>query len=77
TWSKRATVLEEVNPKSYMVRTEDGQILRRNLRSLLKMKETGLVDTSTEDTDCAVSPKTSGSEMLPVLDADRSFTYPK
>ncbi|RXN33948.1 Retrotransposable element Tf2 type 1 [Labeo rohita] len=70
TWSKRATVLEEVNPRSYTVRTEDGQILRRNRRSLLKTKETGLVDTSTEDTDCAVSPKTS--EMLPVLDDKKS-----
>uniref|UniRef100_A0A672S0A1 Integrase catalytic domain-containing protein n=1 Tax=Sinocyclocheilus grahami TaxID=75366 RepID=A0A672S0A1_SINGR len=66
TWSKRATVLDEVNPISYTVRTEDGQILRRNRRSLLKTKETVLVDTSTEDTGCAVSQKTS--ETLPVLD---------
>ncbi len=60
TWSKRATVLEQVNPRSYTVRTEDGQILR-NLRSLWKTKEPVLVNTSTEDTDYAVSPKTSES----------------
>lgn len=35
-WGKKATVLEEVSPRSYTVRTEDGQILRRNRRSLLK-----------------------------------------
>ncbi|KAI7810790.1 hypothetical protein IRJ41_006595 [Triplophysa rosa] len=33
TWNKRATVLEEVNPRSYTVKTEDGQILRRNRRN--------------------------------------------
>uniref|UniRef100_A0A672Q3W0 Integrase catalytic domain-containing protein n=1 Tax=Sinocyclocheilus grahami TaxID=75366 RepID=A0A672Q3W0_SINGR len=66
TWSTRATVLDEVNPRSYTVRTEDGQILRRNRRSLLKTKETVLVDTSTEDTDSAVSNKTS--KRLTVMD---------
>ncbi len=66
TWSKRATVLEEVNPRSCTVRTEYGQILRRNRRSLLKTKEPVLVDTSREDTDYAVSPKTS--ETPPVRD---------
>uniref|UniRef100_A0A8C5EM65 Integrase catalytic domain-containing protein n=1 Tax=Gouania willdenowi TaxID=441366 RepID=A0A8C5EM65_GOUWI len=39
-WSKKATVLEEVGPRSYTVQTEDGQILRRNCRSLLKTQET-------------------------------------
>uniref|UniRef100_A0A3B3QWT0 Integrase catalytic domain-containing protein n=1 Tax=Paramormyrops kingsleyae TaxID=1676925 RepID=A0A3B3QWT0_9TELE len=55
-WSSRATVLEEVNPRSYTVRTEDGQILRRNRRRLLKTKETVLADLSAEDTDCLHSP---------------------
>lgn len=35
-WSTKATVLQEVAPRSYTVRTYDGQILRRNRRSLLK-----------------------------------------
>lgn len=70
TWTKRATVLEEVNPRSYMVRTEEGQILRRNRRSLLKTKETVLEDTDTGDTDCAES--TTTSETLPVLDNKES-----
>ncbi|KAI7790353.1 hypothetical protein IRJ41_020250 [Triplophysa rosa] len=39
TWSRKAVVLEEVNPRSYKVQTENGQVLRRNRRSLLKTKE--------------------------------------
>ncbi|KAL7868194.1 hypothetical protein SRHO_G00095780 [Serrasalmus rhombeus] len=39
-WNTKATVLDEVSPRSYTVRTEDGQILRRNHRSLLKTQET-------------------------------------
>lgn len=39
-WSRKATVLEGVGPRSYTVKTEDGQILRRNRRSLLKTPET-------------------------------------
>ena len=35
-WKKKATVLKEVNPRSYLVQTEDGQTLRRNRQSLLK-----------------------------------------
>lgn len=35
-WSTRGTVLQEVAPRSYTVKTEDGQILRRNHRNLLK-----------------------------------------
>ncbi|KAL1264137.1 hypothetical protein QQF64_004492 [Cirrhinus molitorella] len=46
TWSRRATVLEEVNPRSYTVKTEDGQILRRNRRSLLKTQEAIQVENS-------------------------------
>lgn len=40
TWSQKATVLEEVSPRSYNVKTEDGQVLRRNRRSLLKTQDT-------------------------------------
>ncbi|KAK0147806.1 hypothetical protein N1851_012497 [Merluccius polli] len=35
-WSTKVTVLQEVAPRSYTVRTDDGQTLRRNRRSLLK-----------------------------------------
>ena len=38
-WTKRAPFLEEVSPRSYNVRTEDGQTLSRNRRSLLKTQE--------------------------------------
>ncbi|MGH0128263.1 UNVERIFIED_CONTAM: hypothetical protein FKN15_034099 [Acipenser sinensis] len=39
-WNRKATVLQEISPRSYTVRTEDGQILRRNRRSLLRTQET-------------------------------------
>lgn len=39
-WNRKATVLQEVGPRSYEVRTEEGFILRRNRRNLLKTKET-------------------------------------
>uniref|UniRef100_A0A672HPC8 Integrase catalytic domain-containing protein n=1 Tax=Salarias fasciatus TaxID=181472 RepID=A0A672HPC8_SALFA len=35
-WNTKGTVLQEVAPRSFAVQTEDGQILRRNRRSLLK-----------------------------------------
>lgn len=38
-WDRKAVVLEEVNPRSYVVRTENGQILRRNRKSLLETQE--------------------------------------
>ena len=75
-WSKKATVLEEVSPRSYTVRTEDGQILRRNRRSLLKTRET-LQEQTTEGNQAgttsaeppAVSDDTTSAEQTasPVL----------
>ena len=38
-WNRKAVVLKEVSPRSYTVRTEDGQVFRRNRRSLLKTQE--------------------------------------
>ncbi|KAK7933488.1 hypothetical protein WMY93_004384 [Mugilogobius chulae] len=35
-WDRKATVLSEVGPRSFVVETEDGQRIRRNRRSLLK-----------------------------------------
>ncbi|KAI4891972.1 hypothetical protein NFI96_009139, partial [Prochilodus magdalenae] len=45
-WNRKATVLQEVGPRSYEVMTEEGHVLRRNRRSLLKTKET-LSETET------------------------------
>ena len=39
-WMTKATVIQEVAPQSYTVRTKEGQIFRRNQRSLLKTPET-------------------------------------
>lgn len=49
-WDKKAVVLEEVSPRSYVVRTESGQILRRNRRSLLKAQETSIQCSSSSST---------------------------
>lgn len=39
-WNRKATVLQEIGPHSYEVRTEDGHMFRRNRRNLLKTQET-------------------------------------
>ncbi len=38
-WSKKATVMQEVAPRSYTVKTDDGQIFRWNRRDLLKTEK--------------------------------------
>ena len=39
TWDKRGVVLEEVAPRSYCVRTEDGAMYRRNRQELMPVRE--------------------------------------
>ncbi len=39
-WARKATVLSEVGPRSFVLKTENGQVLRRNRRSLLKTQDT-------------------------------------
>ncbi len=36
TWAQKATVLSEIQPRSYTIQTEDSVVLRRNHRDLLK-----------------------------------------
>lgn len=38
-WSKKATVVQEVASRSYTVKTDDRQILRRNRCDLLKTEK--------------------------------------
>jgi hypothetical protein len=38
-WTRKAKVLHEVAPNSYLVLTEEGRVLRRNRRHLLRTKE--------------------------------------
>jgi hypothetical protein len=38
-WSNRAVVVKEIAPRSYIVKTENGSLLRRNRRDLLKTSE--------------------------------------
>jgi len=50
-WSEKAVVLQQVVPKSYLVRTERGAILRRNRKDLMKTREipSMFVDNESED----------------------------
>uniref|UniRef100_A0A8C6T6T6 Integrase catalytic domain-containing protein n=1 Tax=Neogobius melanostomus TaxID=47308 RepID=A0A8C6T6T6_9GOBI len=63
-WSRKATVLQEVGPRSYEVRTEDGNVLRRNRRNLLKTKE-HFQETSCDDAQSkdALSTQNSTPEL--------------
>uniref|UniRef100_A0A3B4UX38 Integrase catalytic domain-containing protein n=1 Tax=Seriola dumerili TaxID=41447 RepID=A0A3B4UX38_SERDU len=47
-WARKATVLSEVGPRSFVIKTENGQVLRRNWRSLLKTEDT---ENHTEETE--------------------------
>lgn len=38
-WSRKARVLQEVAPRSHIVETEDGRLLRRNRQHLLRTQE--------------------------------------
>lgn len=67
-WKTKA-VLQEVAPKSFTVRTEEGQIFRRNRRSLLKTQENvpelGKAHTESGSisppvTDCTTNAHTPG-----------------
>lgn len=76
-WSRKAVVLKEVGPRSYAVKTEDGQVLRRNRRCLLRTKETfenfpnthqfGEQQTPTPETDAPVCRRSSRSKRSRVL----------
>ncbi|CAK6981306.1 uncharacterized protein K02A2.6-like [Scomber scombrus] len=46
-WDRKATVLSEVGPRSFVVKTENGQVLRRNRRSLLKTQD---IENQAEET---------------------------
>ncbi len=56
--------LQEVNLKSYVVRTENGQILRRNRRSLLKTQETNQTLADKIGEEILVSPEEQVSPSM-------------
>ena len=68
-WTRKATVLSEVDPRSYTVRTENGQVLRRNRRSLLKSQEN--IEEHSQDTESGQS-----ASMTPDLQHTVSPTTP-
>lgn len=76
-WTIRGTVLEEVAPRSYIVRTESGSILRRNRRDLLVTPETTPLivpmefeDNSTQD----IMVNDTSPQYLPVEHEETSST---
>ncbi|XP_061876955.1 uncharacterized protein K02A2.6-like [Entelurus aequoreus] len=68
-WSTKATVLQEVAPRSYTVRTDDGQILRRNRRSLLKTPQGTVGELSVTCGESQVIP-------TPVMDCNADCNTP-
>uniref|UniRef100_A0A0S7ESR5 Gypsy retrotransposon integrase-like protein 1 n=1 Tax=Poeciliopsis prolifica TaxID=188132 RepID=A0A0S7ESR5_9TELE len=57
-WKTKATILQEVAPRSFEVKTEDGQILRRNRRSLLKTPFEHVDESSEDSKDSQITPTT-------------------
>jgi len=69
-WRKKATVLKEINPRSYLVHTEDGQTLRRNRQSLLKTAEKCPLDEPTVE---LMSPEMQSCEMPSMPSVDQQL----
>ncbi|XP_040915366.1 uncharacterized protein K02A2.6-like [Toxotes jaculatrix] len=80
-WDRKATVLSEVGPRSFVVKTENGQVLRRNRRSLLKTQNIEYQDeeTGSEQQEC-VTPEGHHSEppsSSPIPETLRRSTRPR
>ncbi len=80
-WARKATVLSEVGPRSFVVKTENGQVLRRNGRSLLKTQDTEnhAEETGSEQQD-GVTPDVHHSEPpspSPMTETLRRSTRPR
>lgn len=60
-WMTRATVLQKVAPQSYTVRTKEGQIIRRNRRSLLKTPGT-VADQELSEAQTESKPNSTSTE---------------
>lgn len=50
-WSRTATVSEQAAPRSYMVKTEDQRMLRRNRQHLLRIPGNGTSEDEDQDAD--------------------------
>ncbi|KAE8276916.1 Retrovirus-related Pol polyprotein [Larimichthys crocea] len=76
-WNRKATVLQEVRPRSYEVLTEEGNVLRRNRRSLLKTKET-FTETDNDADGCNADAASSANsdEHLQVDTSDVQTELP-
>ncbi len=83
-WSKKATVMQEVAPRSYTVKTDDGQIFRRNRRDLLKtakeLKDLNECNVKSETNDCNtdtnMDTQTSNSHTFTLRRSTRPIKKP-
>uniref|UniRef100_A0A3B5RDT7 Integrase catalytic domain-containing protein n=1 Tax=Xiphophorus maculatus TaxID=8083 RepID=A0A3B5RDT7_XIPMA len=68
---RKATVLKEVSPRSYELQTDDGQVLRRNRKSLLKTQEQDSQKQGQDESDAGhqaretTDPHGVGKDALP------------
>ena len=75
TWDRKAQATEQCNtPRSFKVKTEDGRILRRNRRDLLKTRESYVPRETSDFYDHDES--TSSSRVPPPAQAASSETSP-
>uniref|UniRef100_UPI003AAE90D4 latent-transforming growth factor beta-binding protein 1-like n=1 Tax=Centroberyx gerrardi TaxID=166262 RepID=UPI003AAE90D4 len=68
-WAKRATVLQQVAPRSYSVMTENGDVFRRNRKHLLKTTESLQPQGDRED-DLIMEGRLSEDEIRATAQSD-------
>ncbi|KAL7858896.1 hypothetical protein SRHO_G00140430 [Serrasalmus rhombeus] len=73
TWSQKATVLKEIQPRSYNIQTEDGTVLRRNRRDILgPAKADQQSDEAAEQHQHPENPSFEATVLDPSPDPDPS-----
>ena len=65
-WTTKGTVLQEIAPRSFTVRTEDGQVLRRNRRSLLKTPPAHVETNNVHSEPPVNTPNMNCDESIPL-----------
>lgn len=81
-WKEKAIVLQEVAPRSYLVKTERGGLFRRNRRDILKTNEFVDVESDEEEQKeqseinqmpLNVTKQKERSENQPIMEAKKSY----
>ena len=66
-WPQKAVVLKEISPHSYLVRTENGNELRRNRRHLLLFEENDLMRNADNALSVPPSPRIIADQVPDIL----------